>query len=49
MNRDFSGFAREIFTDSGQYVVRFDPLLSVDKKAVLLACAVNIDSMVDRS
>lgn len=24
INRNFSGFGREIFTDTGQYVIRFD-------------------------
>ncbi|KAJ1979389.1 hypothetical protein H4R34_002841 [Dimargaris verticillata] len=57
VNRNFSGFAREIFTDTGQYVLRMDaaaPLvtttapqptraLTLDERAVALACAVTID------
>ncbi|KAJ1957676.1 hypothetical protein IWQ62_005040 [Dispira parvispora] len=49
INRNFSGFAREIFTDTGQYVVRLDAAdgahrgLTLDERAVALACAVTID------
>ncbi|KAI9203480.1 Scramblase-domain-containing protein [Polychytrium aggregatum] len=49
INRNFSGFAREIFTDSGQYVIRMDATeqkvrsLALDERAVMLACAINID------
>ena len=49
IDRDFSGFVREIFTDTGQYVVRMDALeqrvrsLDIYERAVLLACAVSID------
>lgn len=60
IGRDFSGFAREIFTDTGHYVVRWEPQsladlshqrdiplatrkLSLDERAVVLACAVSID------
>ncbi|KAJ3060398.1 hypothetical protein HK102_009502, partial [Quaeritorhiza haematococci] len=48
VNRNFVGFAREIFTDSGQYVVRYDAVqpvraLSLDERAVALAAAVTVD------
>ncbi|KAJ1972970.1 hypothetical protein H4R35_004383 [Dimargaris xerosporica] len=58
VNRNFSGFAREIFTDTGQYVLRMDAAaaalttnpepqptraLTLDERAVALACAVTID------
>ncbi|KAJ1652408.1 hypothetical protein IWQ61_007255 [Dispira simplex] len=49
INRNFSGFAREIFTDTGQYVVRLDAAdgthrgLTLDERAIALACAVTID------
>ncbi|CAJ0639928.1 9201_t:CDS:2 [Entrophospora sp. SA101] len=49
VNRNFSGFAREIFTDTGQYVIRMDSVegsvrpLSLDERAVILAAAISID------
>ncbi|ORY95476.1 Scramblase-domain-containing protein [Syncephalastrum racemosum] len=49
VNRNFSGFAREIFTDTGQYVLRMDAAeghtraLTLDERAVTLACAISID------
>ncbi|KAJ3408209.1 hypothetical protein HDV05_005076, partial [Chytridiales sp. JEL 0842] len=48
VNRNFAGFAREIFTDTGVYAVNMDNIfparpLSLDERAVLLACAVTID------
>ncbi|KAK3813631.1 MAG: Scramblase-domain-containing protein [Linnemannia gamsii] len=68
VNRNFVGFAREIFTDSGQYALRFDAAnlqeakeiqaakdesalaqlesrggLTLDQRAIMLACAVSID------
>ncbi|KAJ3178106.1 hypothetical protein HDU85_005630 [Gaertneriomyces sp. JEL0708] len=47
VNRNFTGFAREIFTDFGQYAVHFDDTsptaLSLDERALILACAINID------
>lgn len=52
INRNFSGFVREIFTDTGVYVLRMDGLeqggenatgLSLDERAVALAAAVTID------
>ncbi|RIA82653.1 Scramblase-domain-containing protein [Glomus cerebriforme] len=49
VNRNFSGFAREIFTDTGQYVIRMESAqnsfrnLSLDERAVILAAAVSID------
>ncbi|TPX57378.1 hypothetical protein PhCBS80983_g03849 [Powellomyces hirtus] len=49
INRDFGGFAREIFTDTGSYAIHMDDVeraarsLSLDDRALLLACAVNID------
>jgi uncharacterized protein YxjI len=49
INRNFSGFAVEIFTDKGMYAVHYDTDsvgsrgLSLDQRAVLLATAVTID------
>ncbi|KAJ1986952.1 hypothetical protein H4R33_003089 [Dimargaris cristalligena] len=49
INRNFSGFAREIFTDTGSYVLRLDDAdgsaraLTYDERAVALACAITID------
>lgn len=48
VDRNFTGFAREIFTDARQYVVHFDPEpgrppLTFDQRAVSLALAVSID------
>ncbi|ORX61437.1 Scramblase-domain-containing protein [Hesseltinella vesiculosa] len=48
VSRNFVGFAREIFTDSGQYVLRMDAMqdnhgLTLDQRAVMLACAISID------
>lgn len=49
INRNFSGFLTEIFTEKGQYVVHYDATpsqsrpLSLDERAVLLACAITID------
>ncbi|KAG0948732.1 hypothetical protein G6F64_001867 [Rhizopus arrhizus] len=49
VNRNFVGFAREIFTDTGEYVLRMDAVegnsrgMSLDERAVTLACAISID------
>ncbi|KAI8899444.1 Scramblase-domain-containing protein [Globomyces pollinis-pini] len=49
VDRNFMGFAIEIFTDMGQYVVHYESTpnstrsLSLDERAVFLACAVTID------
>ena len=49
INRNFSGFIKEIFTDMGQYVVHYDATLeqerplSLDERAVVLAGAMSID------
>nr|KAJ3419446.1 hypothetical protein HK105_006947 [Polyrhizophydium stewartii] len=49
VNRNFVGFAREIFTDTGQYAVHMDSTpnlarpLSLDERAVMLATAISID------
>ncbi|CAO3590866.1 unnamed protein product [Absidia cylindrospora] len=48
VSRNFVGFAREIFTDSGQYVLRMDAMegnqgLTLDQRSVMLACAISID------
>lgn len=49
INRNFVGFIKEIFTDAGQYVVHYDATigqqrpLSLDERAILLACAMTID------
>ena len=49
INRNWSGFLTEIFTDKGQYVVHYDATpnlarpISLEERAVLLACAVTVD------
>ncbi|KAJ1539010.1 hypothetical protein HK405_013277, partial [Cladochytrium tenue] len=48
INRNFVGFAREIFTDTGVYAVQMDSAspvrpVSLDERAVVLACAITID------
>ena len=49
INRNFRGFGREIFTDTGQYVIRMDAAeglvrgMTLDERAVTLAAAVSID------
>ncbi|KAJ8654259.1 hypothetical protein O0I10_010081 [Lichtheimia ornata] len=49
VSRNFMGFAREIFTDTGNYVLRMDAVennargMTLDERAVTLACAVSID------
>ncbi|KAI9485527.1 MAG: Scramblase-domain-containing protein [Benjaminiella poitrasii] len=49
VSRNFVGFAREIFTDSGEYVLRMDAVdgnsrgMTLDERAVTLACAISID------
>jgi hypothetical protein len=54
VNRNFSGFAREIFTDTGLYALRMDSAgtaesqepvsgMTLDQRAVMLATAVSID------
>jgi hypothetical protein len=55
VNRNFSGFAREIFTDTGVYALRMDSAgteaeqtgpvsgMTLDQRAVMLATAVSID------
>ncbi|KAJ3137029.1 hypothetical protein HK101_003923 [Irineochytrium annulatum] len=42
VDRRFGGFAREIFTDTGAYMVEMDGV-GLAERAVLLACAMNID------
>ncbi|KAJ1566703.1 hypothetical protein HK096_000629, partial [Nowakowskiella sp. JEL0078] len=52
VNRNFIGFAREIFTDTGEYAIRMRSsdlthskrhTLPLDKRALILACAINVD------
>lgn len=55
VNRNFTGFAREIFTDTGVYALRMDSAgteaeqsgpvsgMTLDQRAVMLATAVSID------
>lgn len=35
VNKDFTGFAREIFTDARQYVLRLDPSMGVDASGLV--------------
>ncbi|KAI8904454.1 Scramblase-domain-containing protein [Gorgonomyces haynaldii] len=47
INRSFTGFMREIFTDTGHYMVQMDSNserhISLDERAVMLACAMTAD------
>jgi hypothetical protein len=49
INRNFVGFVRELFTDTGQYAIHLDSAqgavrpLSLDERAIILCCAINID------
>ncbi|CAG8608730.1 2798_t:CDS:2 [Ambispora leptoticha] len=49
VNRNFTGFGREIFTDTGQYVIRMDAAeghvrgMTLDERAVTIAAAISID------
>ena len=43
ISRNFTNFAREIFTDTGQYVVRFEKSTSLEERAVIFGTAVSID------
>ncbi|KAI8992309.1 Scramblase-domain-containing protein [Pilobolus umbonatus] len=49
VSRNFVGFAREIFTDTGEYALRMDAVegnargMTLDERAVTLACAISID------
>ncbi|ORX89141.1 Scramblase, partial [Basidiobolus meristosporus CBS 931.73] len=49
VTRNFGGFAREIFTDTGTYMLKMDDVednaraLTLDERAVTLAAAVTID------
>ncbi|TPX39722.1 hypothetical protein SeMB42_g05527 [Synchytrium endobioticum] len=50
IQRQFGGLAREVFTDTGEYVVRMDGMegqsasdLSLNERAVVLGTAINID------
>ena len=44
IDRNFTNLAREILTDTGCYVIRFDPSeRGLSQRAVVLACAVSID------
>ncbi|CAO3689383.1 unnamed protein product [Rhizopus stolonifer] len=49
VSRNFVGFAREIFTDTGEYALRMDAVegnsrgMVLDERAVTLACAISID------
>ncbi|CAG8437284.1 935_t:CDS:2 [Scutellospora calospora] len=46
VTRNFTGFAREIFTDYGQYMLKMNPEyknITLDERAVILAAAISID------
>lgn len=42
ITRNFSGFAREIFTDTGVYALNSEKL-GLKERAVMLGCAMNAD------
>lgn len=43
VNRDFTGFAREIFTDAGQYVIRMDPAFGLGADGDLIRHSATVD------
>ncbi|KAG9295059.1 hypothetical protein G9A89_017853 [Geosiphon pyriformis] len=49
VTRNFTGFGREIFTDTGQYVIRMDAAegqvrgMTLDERAITLGAAISID------
>lgn len=43
VNKDFTGFAREIFTDARQYVLRLDPAYGLASDGVLVSDASTVD------
>lgn len=42
VNKDFTGFAREIFTDARQYVLRLDPRFGLSADGVLVTDAATV-------
>lgn len=47
VNKDFTGFAREIFTDARQYVLRLDPSFGFKSDGVLVSDAATVDTSED--
>lgn len=43
VNKDFTGFAREIFTDARQYVLRLDPAYGLTSDGMLVSDASTVD------
>lgn len=43
VNKDFTGFAREIFTDARQYVLRLDPAYGIHHDGELIRDASTVD------
>lgn len=43
VNKDFTGFAREIFTDARQYVLRLDPSFGLDNVGELVSDAATVN------
>ena len=43
ISRNFTNFAREIFTDTGQYVVNFGANTTMQQRAVIFGTAISID------
>lgn len=43
VNKDFTGFAREIFTDARQYVLRLDPSFGLQSDGMLVSDAATVD------
>lgn len=44
VNKDFTGFAREIFTDANQYVLRLDPSFGLTADQVLVKDQMTVDA-----
>lgn len=43
VNKDFTGFARELFTDARQYVLRMDPAIGLQHDGDLVRDAATVD------
>lgn len=47
VNKDFTGFARELFTDARQYVIRMDPSYGLEHDATLVSDAATLGTSTE--